>query len=1222
MATGSVPGKGSSAGSSSVIDTLSQLSESASDGLSSVLDTSNFEDDIPKVTDVPSLDSILNEDTDSAPTIDELGLRDLLNDEGVLAAPSFPTHLDKSLYHPKEGTILKQTSLEGISNQLTRSNVRALCGSPTAIAVGVYRVIGTSRGLALMFDSKDQMKSMLTPYKDLKPDPESSFGAVSAIDLIHDGTRLLIGHAKGLITHWDLESNKTLRFIEDAHPPGYAVLSIKFTDDPSVVIFSNSGGNVFYLKFRRNFTGVRTWTSECFFSGCNGEAFMFEPLKLESVPGHPLKEYCMVAVATVTQVIIISVAPRLEGLIAIPHSGKPNTLPLLSWQFVLIENKGLQKSESALYPVLAVARDNLVTYVQLQEVDGKPDFQMLKKLQVNYTITCFKWINSQIVVIMDTTERIHLLNVRDNVEIEVLDLKDVELVYGTSFYKSLETGGNVSPALAVASEYACYNSIVSYQNKLFLLGLHAVHKIVIKSWKERLASLVKEGDYVKAIELGLQFYEGKAKAVVGLSGSTKKRKEFVMDQVVDILQGFVDIKLIVNKPTRVPEQNLQKYYESVIRVAFNTCVRLEKLDLLFGPLYDTFSGEGKICKRTFLEVLYSFLVDKKISSVRTIVAKDLIEFYKEEGTRKELEQCILNIEATSFDIHHIVELCWSQQLYDAMFYIYNSGLHDYTTPLLELLLQLRTSMKRNKSLSDHYQKIGYKLLVYIRCCLSGLAYPSGNIPPSKQLLAKTSIFETILTPNNTHNPSDKARYPHIQTLLEFDTKEFLNVLSFHQSFSYIHQLMSDDQYSELEKEDCTKAVLDNADILLKTDVRATAELVVMDFPLEVSDITHRIRNNPDLQFEFLQGVFDPKTSKQDIQPPSHIVEKYIELLCLYRPEAVYNFLRTNDNYRLEEALDICAMNRVRDSIAYLLERTGDIKGAFKIILETFSSELTKFLNKHAPSLLPSAEFEADKGKVEHILQILLQLCQRSSSKVDDKMRDNMWLSTLELVLSLPRKHSNTQNTQLVEAMKSIRADVLNSVMGYIKLPDILQTIIEDPSTSQLKDVRPIIMKMLDTYNYEEVLLKATTHLLVHDVQQSLTSLCSLSSSSITSDSVLCCLCNRPADSETPEGIDDVIVFSCNHLYHSSCLGVTGALMGVTCFLCDKSAKPSAFSGPITTAWALEMKSGQKTAPRYEKVQLDHDQVRRLQKLTRSFSTLRDRFMSSAAELRLAPPQLN
>ena len=34
-------------------------------------------------------------------------------------------------------------------------------------------------------------------------------------------------------------------------------------------------------------------------------------------------------------------------------------------------------------------------------------------------------------------------------------------------------------------------------------------------------------------------------------------------------------------------------------------------------------------------------------------------------------------------------------------------------------------------------------------------------------------------------------------------------------------------------------------------------------------------------------------------------------------------------------LQICAMARVRDAIAYLLERTGDIKGAFKIIQEVF-----------------------------------------------------------------------------------------------------------------------------------------------------------------------------------------------------------------------------------------------------------------------------------------------
>lgn len=43
------------------------------------------------------------------------------------------------------------------------------------------------------------------------------------------------------------------------------------------------------------------------------------------------------------------------------------------------------------------------------------------------------------------------------------------------------------------------------------------------------------------------------------------------------------------------------------------------------------------------------------------------------------------------------------------------------------------------------------------------------------------------------------------------------------------------------------------------------------------------------------------------------------------------------------------------------------------------------------------------------------------------------------------------------------------------------------------------------------------------------------------------------------------LYSCNHLYHSLCLGLSGALLGATCLLCDKSTKPSSFSGQIITA---------------------------------------------------------
>ena len=41
----------------------------------------------------------------------------------------------------------------------------------------------------------------------------------------------------------------------------------------------------------------------------------------------------------------------------------------------------------------------------------------------------------------------HLLSVKDDSEVEVFDLAHMELVYNSAFFKSIETGGNVSQAL-------------------------------------------------------------------------------------------------------------------------------------------------------------------------------------------------------------------------------------------------------------------------------------------------------------------------------------------------------------------------------------------------------------------------------------------------------------------------------------------------------------------------------------------------------------------------------------------------------------------------------------------------------------------------------------------------------------------------------------------------------------------------------------------------------
>ena len=45
----------------------------------------------------------------------------------------------------------------------------------------------------------------------------------------------------------------------------------------------------------------------------------------------------------------------------------------------------------------------------------------------------FQWLNSRTMVVLDTSERAHVLDVRTEEVLEVVDMADVQLVYSTRF---------------------------------------------------------------------------------------------------------------------------------------------------------------------------------------------------------------------------------------------------------------------------------------------------------------------------------------------------------------------------------------------------------------------------------------------------------------------------------------------------------------------------------------------------------------------------------------------------------------------------------------------------------------------------------------------------------------------------------------------------------------------------------------------------------------------
>ena len=112
----------------------------------------------------------------------------------------------------------------------------------------------------------------------------------------------------------------------------------------------------------------------------------------------------------------------------------------------------------------------------------------------------------------------------------------------------LTSGGTVSKALELASQHSCYQSVVLFNGQLLLLGMDSVHVLTLRKWDERIAVLTRESCFPEALALATTFYRGTARAVIGLNGTAKEKRDIVAEEMIGVLQAYVGISLDVNIP--------------------------------------------------------------------------------------------------------------------------------------------------------------------------------------------------------------------------------------------------------------------------------------------------------------------------------------------------------------------------------------------------------------------------------------------------------------------------------------------------------------------------------------------------------------------------------------------------------------------------------------------------------------------------------------------------
>lgn len=358
---------------------------------------------------------------------------------------------------------------------------RVNAGFATTCTVAAYIAVGTSHGHILNFDVTQTLR---WAHQD-----KHGQGAVTALAYNSDCTRLLAGYARGLVTMIDTNSGDVLRNLFDAITPNTGVLHVKWTSRPALALCADSGGSVWSLSFTRKL-GIRGCASRCLFSGARGEVCAVEPLILDSATkNHELEQYCIVALATLSKYFIVTIRPRLKVIKFHVLPGPADCLPVLSWQMVVVQAADTTRS---IDPVIVVGRGNLLYFHQLFMNNGRITLFFLKKVQLPNNLLSVHWLGHKCVGCLTTTEILHLIDVRSSKELESIDMANAGLVFGSAQFKGLATGGNVSPALALAGTHACYNSVVARGTQLYILGARSLHMIAVRTWTERITFLVSK----------------------------------------------------------------------------------------------------------------------------------------------------------------------------------------------------------------------------------------------------------------------------------------------------------------------------------------------------------------------------------------------------------------------------------------------------------------------------------------------------------------------------------------------------------------------------------------------------------------------------------------------------------------------------------------------------------------------------------------------------------
>lgn len=727
--------------------------------------------------------------------------------------------------------VVRWTKLKKMTGQAFSEAGKRNFGRPTCIAVSAYIVLGTSKGIILVFDYNQNLKSIIGPGTKAV---ES--GSITSISISADHSTIAGGHTSGSILTWEI-ARPAKPFLHvppidrkrtpnaDGHTLDVAILHLGFlgirhtalaSADDKGMAFSHlatrgMGAVARSVKTTRILGRYPDKTANNVRQKKPSSVLAFSSLPLGNAE-HSADSMGLVALLTPYLLVIVSAepiaqtqykAPRPKEVVA--HGAMTGAL---AWfPSVKLKIKTQAATEASSRVKLVYCWSNILTVLEIvepepSEATGKSEqpslqFRPRSRWKAQEAIVGVQWLSRSVLAVLTITQQLVILEDTSMTVTDSSDLIQKHIYHTDLFSQQLNQlvdqldDEEVSSMHGVVAD-AFHMSFRAYKGRLFLLGYNEVSFGTLSNWADRLLALMEDGSYIGAIQLATGYYTGEAdKVTVGLPEDDASRHKLVQEKLSEMMLASLKYAFGKNKDAlskRVDRQQLEELASACIAA----CISMEELDFLFDDVYAWYQEGGS--ESVFLERLETCITDDQISVIPPTVIKDLVGHYTVRGLNAQLEEILCHLDSRTMDIDQITTLCKKNNLYDALLYVWSQALGDYTTVLSDLL-DLGCQPQDDQSDVDPSSREtdlsnASKIFPYLSYILTSRIYPTGKYRSEDNAkLAKAEIYHFLFSGHSTGHLSSnglspqpariepKASFPNLRKILNFDAPSFLSTLN-------------------------------------------------------------------------------------------------------------------------------------------------------------------------------------------------------------------------------------------------------------------------------------------------------------------------------------------------------------------------------------------------------------------------------------------------------------